>query len=1063
MPLPHEASNILPPDDLDPEGALEHNIQKKPSKTIADLNIPAGPLCSAQLKLADQHERGFSIPGLTIRPVRVAALGKSQKLTKEDKTFLKQAEQENFTIRYIPNAKEVNSKSAIRYRKYQGAQTISEALRLGAFRADINWDYCRGYVLFPSREPKVHAHYASDFATLSVFGPEEPILTIENSLSVLDLFCGTKSLQPICQELKWQYCSVDINQKYQPDILTDVLTWDYQHDLRDRRFDIVFCSPPCTLFSKMRYAPRTLKRMNKTLEQAEHDMLSEGIPLLDRTREIIDWLRENCHTSVYFIENPATGRMKEFLIDLIMYEVDYCAYQPDFGYKKPTGIWSNIDPTTFTPRRCLGIDCPATLPGTRKHLINGFRDGVSKELLYRVPIDLLRDLMKAAYITIHGAEPQRVVQVNYLDLSESDAPNPLPSFQSLVKNLFPPEQVPEFMLTQGAYLRFGLDSFNQLCLHHPSEHVQCHTAFIGDSNIPANLKPQQVKTPKQDGNLNNNDHHVHWLQAMTEEMEILENRNCWTWQDRTVAEQNPNYKRCRPIPTIWVHKVKTNDKGFVYRFRSRLVVRGDLTIEGVHYTDVFAPVVSMDSVRTILSLAAANPDYDVYQGDISAAFIHPKLKDDIWITPPPRFNRTGKDGRPQVLKLLRTLYGLKTSPLAWFECFSETIKGFAKEYSDVTVTQLVADNCIFIICKDDDKVFTTIYVDDVLTVSTSISIRQWFFQALSKHFDLQNSETGKCTWLLGIRVNVDRKNNRITLSQEQAIQKIVETQALTPDDTSVTPMTADLKLVRLEAHDPTIDPETCMNGLSFRSVLGSVLYISTSTRPDIAFPVNLIARHVTGLGPPHVKALLRVVKYLNGSQSWGIQFICPERPMQTLGYQAATHPCDIQREHVMRCFADADYAQSEDRKSTTGYTIVLNGGPVCWRSSRQKIIAQSTAEAEIISATEAGKDVIHTRLLLTELGYPEQVNEPTILYEDNMSCIYLARNLKSRRTAKHFEIRLRFLQQMVLDQEIQFIHVGTSDQIADMLTKALNDNQFLTLRARLLADCSVSNLTNTES
>ena len=165
----------------------------------------------------------------------------------------------------------------------------------------------------------------------------------------------------------------------------------------------------------------------------------------------------------------------------------------------------------------------------------------------------------------------------------------------------------------------------------------------------------------------------------------------------------------------------------------------------------------------------------------------------------------------------------------------------------------------------------------------------------------------------------------------------------------------------------------------------------------------------------------------------------------------------------MRCFADADYAQSEDRKSTTGYTIVLNGGPVCWRSSRQKIIAQSTAEAEIISATEAGKEVIHTRLLLTELGYPEQVNEPTILYEDNMSCIYLARNLKSRRTAKHFEIRLRFLQQMVLDQEIQFIHVGTSDQIADMLTKALNDNQFLTLRARLLADCSVSNLTNTES
>ena len=79
-------------------------------------------------------------------------------------------------------------------------------------------------------------------------------------------------------------------------------------------------------------------------------------------------------------------------------------------------------------------------------------------MLYRVPIDLLRDLMTAAYITIHDAEPQRMVHINYVEISESDAPNPLPSFQSLVKDLFPPEQVPEFMLTQEAYLRFGLDS-----------------------------------------------------------------------------------------------------------------------------------------------------------------------------------------------------------------------------------------------------------------------------------------------------------------------------------------------------------------------------------------------------------------------------------------------------------------------------------------------------------------------------------------------------------------------------------------------------------------------------
>jgi len=85
-------------------------------------------------------------------------------------------------------------------------------------------------------------------------------------------------------------------------------------------------------------------------------------------------------------------------------------------------------------------------------------------------------------------------------------------------------------------------------------------------------------------------------------------------------------------------------------------------------------------------------------------------------------------------------------------------------------------------------------------------------------------------------------------------------------------MSPTIRLERLDHHDSAVDPENCMNGLSYRSVLGSVLYISTSTRPDIAFAVNNVARHVTGLGPPHVRALLRIVKYLNGTQSWGVRY-----------------------------------------------------------------------------------------------------------------------------------------------------------------------------------------------
>ena len=1059
LPSPGEdTQSPLPPDDLDPSDRRLQKLDSEKSKSAIDMGIPEGPLSTKSLETAMKLEQGKAIGSLNLRPTRIAALGTKQPITEDDKKFLRQAQDLNYSVRYIPNAKKIKGKknqSAIRYKKYQSAQTLNEALKLGSLPSDIFWDYARGFILFPQREPQVHAHYASDEATSAVFGNEQLELPKNGALVVLDLFCGTKSLQPVCQNLGWHYLSMDKEKRFKPDYLSDVMDWNYQKDLKDKVIDIVFCSPPCTLFSKLRFAHRTLKRMHKTRKQVENEMLDQGLKMLSKTKEIISWLTENCQTQVYFIENPSTGHMKKFMTEYPLFEVDYCAYQPKFGYKKPTAIWSNVSKDRFHPRLCPGFTCPATLPDSCVHRKNAFRDELSSEVLYRVPYPLLHELLIAAAETIQDSRNK--IQSNYVDVSEPENSDTLPTFNSMIQTMYPPDNLPEFMHSWEAYLQFGLESFKELCMTDYLNAVECHTAFVGGSNIPENLKPEEVTLPKHDGDLSNNNHSQHWVDAMAEEMDVLEKRNCWTWQSRTEAEKNPNFKRCKPIPTIWIHKVKTNDKGFVYRFRSRLVVRGDLTIEGVHYSDVFAPVVSMDSVRTVLSLAAANPSYDVHQGDISAAFIHPKLKDDIWILPPPRHQRIGEDGKPQVLKLLRTLYGLKSSPLAWFECFTETILGFAAEFPDVKVSQLVSDSCIFIVERGEERIYTTIYVDDVLTVATTIEMREWFFQALSNHFDLQASETGECTWLLGIRVDVNRAENHISLSQEQAIQKIVRSQALSPDDTAVTPMASELRLMRLEQHDPSVNPEECMNGISFRSVLGSVLYISTSTRPDIAFPVNLIARHVTGIGPEHVKALLRVVKYLNGSQSWGIRYHCPElpvQPMQTVGYQSATHPCDPHGNHLMRCYADADYAQSENRKSTTGFTIVMNGGPICWRSSRQKIIAQSTAEAEIISATEAGKDVIHTRLLLKELGFPEQVEKATVLFEDNQSCIYLARNLKSRRTAKHFEIRLRFLQQMVLDQEIQFVYIGSSDQVADMLTKPLAETQFLNLRTQIMADCS---------
>ena len=80
--------------------------------------------------------------------------------------------------------------------------------------------------------------------------------------------------------------------------------------------------------------------------------------------------------------------------------------------------------------------------------------------------------------------------------------------------------------------------------------MECHTAFIGNSSVPHSLKPEDVILPEHDGNTSANPHRVQWIEAMAEEMNVLEKRKGWEWQDRSYAETNPNFARSKSIPCI---------------------------------------------------------------------------------------------------------------------------------------------------------------------------------------------------------------------------------------------------------------------------------------------------------------------------------------------------------------------------------------------------------------------------------------------------------------------------------------------------------------------------------
>ena len=138
------------------------------------------------------------------------------------------------------------------------------------------------------------------------------------------------------------------------------------------------------------------------------------------------------------------------------------------------------------------------------------------------------------------------------------------------------------------------------------------------------------------------------------------------------------------------------------------------------------------------------------------------------------------------------------------------------------------------------------------------------------------------------------------------------------------------------------------------------------------------------------------------------------------------------------------------RKSRSGWAIMFAGSPVVYQSKLQTLTSQSTAEAECISACEATKSIIHVKLLLKELGFVGQYSEPVVVHEDNSSVVAFSENLKSRKTTRHFEMRVHYLQEMVQDNEVTFRQTKTVDQLADLMTKALARDQHRSLTEQLL-------------
>jgi hypothetical protein len=174
----------------------------------------------------------------------------------------------------------------------------------------------------------------------------------------------------------------------------------------------------------------------------------------------------------------------------------------------------------------------------------------------------------------------------------------------------------------------------------------------------------------------------------------------------------------------------------------------------------------------------------------------------------------------------------------------------------------------------------------------------------------------------------------------------------------------------------------------------------------------------------------------------------PKKPVTIEERLVASTPVPVPNQPDL--YADADFGGDPiTYRSTSGMVVMFNGGPISWSSRLQKLCAQSTAESEIYAATDSVKEAKHIQLLCEECGI-RAPGIPMLIWEDNNACLQLAHNLRGSKAARHFAIRLRFLNEAVHDKSVEFARVDTKLQLADGFTTPLAGPAFFSFRDQLL-------------
>jgi hypothetical protein len=460
------------------------------------------------------------------------------------------------------------------------------------------------------------------------------------------------------------------------------------------------------------------------------------------------------------------------------------------------------------------------------------------------------------------------------------------------------------------------------------------------------------------------------------------------------------------IPLKWVYTYKLNADGTLARCKARIVVRGDLqSIDKSEET--YAATLTSRAFRIAIALAAQF-GMDIMQYDIKNAFTHAVRTEDhtlITCELPPGFKDPG-----WVIELNKALYGLRDSPLLWFQELSKSLNEFGLE-------QCAEEPCLFY--SPDRRVYVVFFVDDILILnkpgdkvhSDAIASK------LRKRYEMH--EKGSAEWFLGIEIIRDKLNKRIYLSHRAYIEKIA---AKFGCDNGAFAIETPLPTTEL-----TVNKGTATKGdiKYYQQLIGSLLYTAVMVRPDIAFAASFLSRFLTNPSVHHIRAAKRVIGYL----------FCTR-------YCSLCYGTSREAEFLIMA-SDASHGDDLDtRRSTQGYIVFLYGGPIVWKSTRQATVTTSSTEAELLAVSSTAREAMALRRLFAQMRI--RLPLPYEIFCDNQQTIRLvvATNARINTKLRHIDIHNMWLRQEYQKGSFQLTFKPSKEIEADGLTKNLPKQAF---------------------